>query len=56
LGIKRGGVGWSGERAKSDGAGNVADMVMDMNGDGQPAEEKGKARSNADFKAMFLNR
>ena len=56
LGMKRGGVGLSGERAKSDGAGKDVNMNMDTNGDVQPAEEKGKARSNADFKAMFLNR
>lgn len=50
LGVKRGGVVLGGPRA-SDG-GEHKDVEMDGNGE----EEKGKAKSNADFKAMFLNK
>jgi len=49
LGLKRGGAGLSGIRAH-DGVGQDAkDVEMDGNTEGQ-----GKAKSNADFKAMFL--
>lgn len=49
LGMKRGGVGLSGDRAKGDG-----EMNGTGTGDGQ--EEQGKAKSNADFKAMFFRK
>lgn len=49
LGIKGGGVGWSGSRATSDGKGKAAEMK-----EGKGEEEKRKAKSNADFKAMYL--
>lgn len=49
LGIKRGGVGLSGSRAMTDGEGKHAETK----GTGE-GEETGKAKSNADFKAMFL--
>lgn len=53
LGVKRGGVGLSGARGH-DGVGqgqrkDGEDVEMSGNPDGQ-----GKAKSNADFKAMFL--
>ena len=49
LGIKRGGVGLSGPRATADGEGKAAEM------NGTAVEEdRGKAKSNADFKALFL--
>lgn len=51
LGIKRGGVGLSGSRATKDGEGKDAEMDGTVEG-----EEKGKAKSNADFKAMFLKK
>lgn len=51
LGIKRGGVGLSGPRATADGEGKAAEL----NGT-REEEEKGKAKSNADFKAMFLKK
>ena len=51
LGVKRGGVGLSGSRAMNDGEGKEAEI----NGTGE-GEEKGKAKSNADFKAMFLKK
>lgn len=51
LGLKRGGVGLSGSRATNDSEGKEAEM----NGMGE-GEEKGKAKSNADFKAMFLKK
>ena len=47
LGVKRGGVGLSGDRATNDGDG-------DREGKGEGAEKDGKVKSNADFKAMFL--
>lgn len=55
LGVKRGGVGLSGLRAH-DGAGQGQQLGQDdedveMNGN---SEGQGKAKSNADFKAMFL--
>lgn len=51
LGIKRGGVGLSGPRARNDGEGK--DVEISGTGDG---EERGKAKSNADFKAIFLKK
>lgn len=51
LGVKREGIGLSGSRATNDGQGKDAEM----NGTGK-GEEKGKAKSNADFKAMFLEK
>ena len=51
LGIKGGGVGLSGSRATNDGKGKYAEM----NGTGE-GEEKGKAKSNADFKALLLKK
>ena len=55
LGAKRGGVGLNGSRTTGDGAGK--DVAI--NGSGEDHEEEGKeaagkAKSNADFKAMFL--
>ncbi len=50
LGIKRGGVGLSGPRATNDGEGKDARM-NETEGEG-----KGKVKSNADFKAMFLKK
>lgn len=53
LGIKRGGVGLSGSRATNDSEGKD----VEMNGTKEDEEkEKGKAKSNADFKAMFLKK
>ena len=49
LGLKRSGVGLSGDRAKPHG--------QDIDGRGEvdgDAQEKGKAKSNSDFKAMFI--
>lgn len=46
LGVKKGGVGWSGPRATTDGRGKEAEV----NG----TAPDGKAKSNDDFKAMFL--
>lgn len=57
LGIKRGGVGLSGSRATNESA--QESKEGETNGTGQPVEEeeeKGKAKSNADFKAMFLKK
>ena len=51
LGIKRGGVGLSGSRAKH----NAEAKDEEINGTGE-GEGKGKAKSNADFKAMFLKK
>lgn len=51
LGIKRGGAGLSGPRASNDGEGKDAEM----NGTGEGGES-GKAKSNADFKAMFVKK
>ena len=50
LGIKRGGVGLSGERATKDGEG----AEIETRGQEAKEEESGKAKSNADFKAMYL--
>ncbi|KAL6721456.1 Splicing factor [Lecanora helva] len=50
LGFKRSGVGLSGDRAMKDGEGGEAAV----NGEDESLAEKGKAKSNADFKAMFL--
>ena len=66
LGIKRGGVGLSGPRATNNGGvGKDADLNGtgggekskdgDVNGTGE-GEEKTQAKSNADFKAMFLKK
>ena len=52
LGIKRGGVGLSGPRATNGGDG---EEDKEMNGAAE-GEEKGKAKSNAEFKAMFLKK
>lgn len=52
LGFKRGGAGPNGESATKDGEGREGML----NGEGEGHEETGKAKSNADFKAMFLNR
>lgn len=46
LGVKRAGVGWSGPRATTDATGKEAEV----NG----SAPDGKAKSNDDFKAMFL--
>ena len=51
LGIKRGGVGLSGSRATNDGESKDAEMNGTEEGEG-----KGKAKSNADFKAMLLQK
>ena len=64
LGIKRGGVGLGGERAKGAGGGKDTDVDMNGVGDGdgdgggvlEEEKGKGKAKSNADFKAMFLKK
>lgn len=45
LGVKRGGVGWSGPRATTDRAGKEAEVNGSI--------YDGKAKSNDDFKAMF---
>ena len=57
LGVKRGGVGLSGERGTGDGAGKEA--AVNGSGEDHHGEEEGpersvKAKSNADFQAMFL--
>ena len=52
LGFKRGGVGLSGLSAIHDEEGKEKEVYS--NGEG--VEEQGKAKSNADFKAMFLNK
>ena len=49
LGHKRGGTASSGDKAKLHGESASKDAAA--NGEG---EEKGKAKSNADFKAMFI--
>lgn len=54
LGMKRGGVGLSGDRAKGDGEGKDVGMNETEPGDG--GGEKAKAKSNADFKAMFFKK
>lgn len=46
LGLKRGGVGWTGPKATTDGTG----VEAEVNGNGHD----GKGKSNDDFKAMFL--
>ena len=51
LGVKRGGVGLSGDRANPNG--EDVDGSREMNGD---AEENGKPKSNSEFKAMFLKK
>ena len=51
LGIKRGGLGLSGDRAKPHGE-NI-DGSGEMNGD---AEGNGKPKSNSEFKAMFVKK
>ena len=51
LGIKRGGLGLSGDRAKPHG--EDIDGGGEMNGD---AEGNGKPKSNSEFKAMFVKR
>ena len=57
LGFKRGGVGLSGSRGTQDGAGAAAGNGR-ISGDGDDVGNAGgqeaKAKSNADFKAMFL--
>ena len=66
MGIKRGGVGLSGSRATNNGErGKDAEMSgtgggeknkdVDVSGTGE-GEEKAKAKSNTDFKAMFLKK
>ena len=66
LGIKRGGVGLSRSRATNNGeegkdvefngtGGGEKNKNVDVNGTGE-GEEKAKAKSNADFKAMFLKK
>ena len=57
LGVKRGGVALSGARATDDEAGRSSAMngtAEDPDGEGK--EAAGKAKSNADFKAMFLKK
>ena len=51
LGIKRGGVGLSGDRAKPHG--EDIDGSGEMNGD---AEENSKPKSNSEFRAMFVKK
>ena len=51
LGVKRGGVGLGGARATNDDAGKGA--LADADADGEESVAQG-AKSNADFKAMFL--
>lgn len=46
LGVKRGGVGWSGPRATTDGK----EKEAEVNG----SAHDGKAKSNDDFKALFV--
>ena len=52
LGTKRGGVGLSGPRATNDGESKDAET----NGIGNGEEGKPQAKSNAEFKAMFLKK
>ncbi len=54
LGFKRSGIGLSGERTTEDGE----EKAVETNGDGGGVEieEKAKAKSNAEFKAMFLTK
>lgn len=55
LGVKRGGVGLSGGRATNDGVGeDAATIGTEGNQDEGEKEAATKAKSNADFKAMFL--
>lgn len=54
LGVKRGGVGLSGSRGTEDGAGGVAPNGPSQEQSGEDTAAGGKAKSNADFKAMFL--
>ena len=51
MGTKRGGISLSGSRAMADSEGKDAET----NGT-KEEEEKGKAKNNADFKAMFLKK
>lgn len=52
LGVKRGGVGLSGGRAKGDADGRDAEM----NGAGDLEGGQEKAKSNADFKALYFRK
>ncbi|SLM33951.1 RNA recognition motif domain [Lasallia pustulata] len=57
LGFKRGGVGLSGSRGTQDGPGAVVmdgRISGDVNDAGNAGGQETKAKSNADFKAMFL--
>jgi len=54
LGMKRGGLALSGDRAKGDG--ERKDVEMNGTGTGDGGGEQGKAKSNADFKAMFFTK
>lgn len=57
LGVKRGGVGLSGSRGMQDGAGAAAGdgRISGATNDADNAGgQEAKAKSNADFKAMFL--
>ncbi|SLM41222.1 RNA recognition motif domain [Lasallia pustulata] len=57
LGFKRGGVGLSGSKGTQDGAGALAGdgrLSGDVNDAGISGGQEPKAKSNADFKAMFL--
>lgn len=54
LGVKGGGVGLSGGRARNDGSGT--DVAMNGASEEGTSEVGGQAKSNADFKAMFLTK
>ena len=56
LGTKRGGVGLSGSRATNEGEGKDVEMNGASEGEEKRKAEKGKAKSNAEFKAMFLKK
>ncbi len=52
LGMKRGGVGLGGDRAKNKGP--AEEGVMDVDVKKEDPTEEAKPKSNSDFKAMFL--
>lgn len=59
LGVKGGGVGLSGSRGTQDGAGAAAGdgrISSGANDDESAGGQEAKAKSNADFRAMFLKR
>lgn len=57
LGVKRGGAGLNGSMASDDGGGHegvkTETLGLSLEG-GDENKDKGGAKSNADFKAMFL--